>query len=91
MGAPSYFNHQTSQTKSFDHFWSLYGKDFNDMRIHGWKVLEHEFYQRYLENSWISPDDRFKRIYTCGRTCGGKFEFSSGHGKNKITETLTVD
>lgn len=88
MGAPSYFNHTTPQTKSFEHLQNLYGKNFNNMRIHGWKVLENEFFQAYLENSWNSPNDRYKRIYTCGRTCGGKFEFSSGHGKNKVTGVL---
>jgi MoaA/NifB/PqqE/SkfB family radical SAM enzyme len=86
--APSYFHHKTAQTISFEHIWNLYGTEFNDMRKHGWKVLEHEFFQEYLHNSWNFPNDKHKRIYTCGRTCGKKFEFSSGYGKNKITEIL---
>ena len=42
----------------------------------------------YLDNSWNAQTDKFKRIYTCGRTCGEKFEFSSGHGKNKNDKEL---
>jgi len=51
-------------------------------------VLDHEFFQTYLERSWNSPDDKYKRIYTCGRTCGNKFQFSSGFGKNIKSEKL---
>ena len=79
---PKNFNTISPQTESFDHVFSLYGRDFNDMRIYGWDVLNHEFFQKYLENSCNNPDNMFKRIYTCGRTCGIKFEFSSGYGKN---------
>jgi len=88
LGAPDYFHRPTQQTVSFDHLYSIYGKDFNNMRKHGWKVFEHEFFQKYLNNSWNSQTDKFKRIYTCGRTCGDKFEFSSGHGKNIKSEKL---
>ena len=91
MGAPEYFAHKNVQTQSYENFWKLYGKDFNDMRIHGWKVLEHDFFQTYLDRSWNSQDNTYKRIYTCGRTCGGKFEFSSGHGKNFNPEDLKDD
>jgi len=82
FGAPLYFKKNNIQKRDFDHLVNLYGMDFNNMRIHGWSVLEHEFFQAYLENSWNKPDEKFKRIYTCGRTCGEKFEFSSGYGKN---------
>lgn len=88
LGAPEYFHRPTPQTASFEHLWKIYGKDFNDMRKHGWRVFEHEFFQSYLNNSWNNQTDKFKRIYTCGRTCGNKFEFSSGHGKNIKSEKL---
>lgn len=88
MGAPAYFNHVTPQTKSFEHFWNLYGKDFNNMRLHGWNVLNHDFFQNYLDKSWNAQTKDYKRIYTCGRTCGNKFEFSSGHGKNIKKEII---
>lgn len=88
MGAPAYFQHKNKQQPSFDHLINLYGNDFNNMRIHGWDVLNHEFFETYLYNSWNEQTDKFKRIYTCGRTCGEKFEFSSGHGKNKHDKEL---
>ena len=82
MGAPAYFGPVNPQRQSFDSIYSLYGEDFNDMRKHGWAVLEHDFFARYLDRSWHNPDEKYKRIYTCGRTCGEEFEFSSGYGKN---------
>lgn len=89
LGAPNYFHHKNKQQPSFDHLKSLYGDSFNDMRVHGWDVLNHEFFSSYLNNSWNNQDNKFRRIYTCGRTCGEKFEFSSGHGKNKNDKQLT--
>lgn len=88
LGAPTYFHHKNKQQDSFTHLKTLYGEDFNNMRLHGWDVLNHEFFKSYLDQSWNSQTDKFKRIYTCGRTCGGKFEFSSGHGKNKHDKNL---
>ncbi len=82
FGAPKYFAHKNPQTDDFNHFFNLYGEDFNDMRKHGWDVLKHEFFAEYLERSWNNPDDKYKRIYTCGRTCGKEFQFSSGFGAN---------
>lgn len=88
LGAPAYFHKKTDQSESFDHLYELYGKDFNDLRIYKWKALEHDFFKQYLQNSWESPDNKFKRIFTCGRTCGTGFEFSSGHGKNIKKEVI---
>lgn len=86
FGAPTYFTTENPQVESFRYLESLYGSEFNDLRKHGWSVLEHEFFRSYLENSWADnktkSSERFKRIYTCGRTCGEKFEFSSGYGQN---------
>ena len=41
-----YFVHKNKQTTDFKHFLELYGEDFNDMRKHGWSVLEHEFFPK---------------------------------------------
>ena len=49
FGAPKYFAHKNKQTTDFKHFLELYGEDFNDMRKHGWSVLEHEFFPKYLD------------------------------------------
>lgn len=91
FGAPKYFAHKNPQTDDFNHFFNLYGDDFNDMRKHGWNVLKHEFFAEYLERSWNNPDDKYKRIYTCGRTCGKTFQFSSGYGENANREVLKND
>ena len=88
MGAPAYFGPNNPQRKSFDAIYDLYGEDFNNMRNHGWSVLEHDFFAKYLDRSWNAQDDKYKRIYTCGRTCGNIFEFSSGYGKNTVRENL---
>lgn len=88
MGAPLYFPPENIQTKSFKPFLDLYGNDFNDMRKYGWDVLNHEYFTEYLEKSWNDPDDKFQRIYTCGRTCGNKFQFSSGYGQNIKREII---
>lgn len=88
MGAPLYFGPNNPQRKSFQSFYDLYGEDFNNMRKYGWEVLNHEFFTTYLDRSWNDQNDKFKRIYTCGRTCGNKFEFSSGYGKNTKRETI---
>ena len=88
MGAPLYFGPNNPQRKSFENFYKLYGEDFNNMRKYGWEVLNHEFFTTYLDKSWNDQDEKFKRIYTCGRTCGNKFEFSSGYGKNTKRETI---
>ena len=88
FGAPKYFAHKNKQTTDFKHFLELYGEDFNDMRKHGWSVLEHEFFQKYLPTSWNNPDSKYKRIFTCGRTCGNKFQFSSGYGDNRKSVKL---
>lgn len=88
MGAPAYFSPNNIQRKSFDAIYNLYGKDFNNMRKYGWNVLDHDFFTKYLDKSWNDQDTKYKRIYTCGRTCGNKFEYSSGYGKNTKRENL---
>ncbi len=83
FGAPLYFTNNNPQTPDFKYLEKLYGPNFNSMRKHGWEVLSHDFFQNYLEKSWDNPSEKYRRIYTCGRTCGEKFEFSSGYGKNQ--------
>ena len=43
IGCISYILGSISQRKSFDAIYDLYGEDFNNMRKHGWSVLEHDF------------------------------------------------
>jgi len=82
LGSPEYSSDNNRQKQDFLRLWERYGKDFNSMRLHGWDVLNHEFFQTYLQSSWNDPHGDHKRMYTCGRTCGNKFEFSSGYGNN---------
>lgn len=82
MGGPPYFEEFTDQDDSFNHALSLYEPEFNNLRIHGWDILKHDFFKNYLEQSWNSPDDHYKRLYICGRTCGDTFKFSGGDKKN---------
>jgi MoaA/NifB/PqqE/SkfB family radical SAM enzyme len=88
FGAPLYFNPENVQAKSFSYLEKLYGVDFNNLRKNGWELLEHDFFKNYLQNSWDKSNSTHKRIYTCGRTCGEKFEFSSGYGKNSNIREL---
>jgi MoaA/NifB/PqqE/SkfB family radical SAM enzyme len=91
LGAPSYFLHKNKQSDSIKYLYKLYGNNFNDLRVKGWDVLNHDFFQEYLANSWDNPNEQFKRIYTCGRTCGSKYEFSSGHGTNITRDKLSYE
>jgi len=87
-GAPKHLSPDNIQRKDFEYIFSLFGKDFNDLRKHGWSILKHDFFKSYLENSWNNPDENFKRLYTCGRTCGTEFEYSSAYGKNTNKKRL---
>ncbi len=88
FGAPLYFKQVNKQKADFEHLEQTYGADFNSLRKHGWNVLGHEFFQSHLQNSWDKPDQKHRRIYTCGRTCGEKFEFSSGYGQNSNIKVI---
>ncbi len=89
FGAPLYFHRTCKQKTDFLYLIELYGEDFNNLRKHGWNVLNHDFFLNHLENSWNDSNSKHKRIYTCGRTCGDKFEFSSGYGQNKNIKTIS--
>lgn len=81
IGAPIFFHNETVQSPDIQKILQKFGHNFNRIDMNGWdNILSHEFFDSYLENSW---KDSSTRIYTCGRTCGAKYEFSSGYGKNK--------
>ena len=87
IGTPIHLQKETDLQKiDIKKILDKFGNDFNKLNVHGWNnVLEHEFYQTYLENTW---EDSSKRIYTCGRTCGTGYEFSSGYGVNTSMKKL---
>lgn len=82
MGAPIYFEKHKIQYKDIVKIFDMFGNDFNRLDIHGWDgVLSSEYFQTFLEQSWIPNDPN--RLFVCGRTCGEKYQFSSGYGENK--------
>tara|TARA_B110001454_G_scaffold13920_1_gene12642 strand:+ start:2072 stop:3166 length:1095 start_codon:yes stop_codon:yes gene_type:complete len=83
VGSPTYFddedNIQKVQLKALQ---GRYEKDFNSLRKHTLEeVLEHEFYNKDLNDSWNNTmADKNSKLFTCGRTCGSDYEFSSAEG-----------
>jgi len=83
VGSPTYFdddnNIQKVQLKALQ---SRYEKDFNSLRKHTLKeILNHEFYNKDLNDSWNNTTaDKNSKLFTCGRTCGSDYEFSSQEG-----------
>lgn len=56
--------------------------NFNSLLHHSFdEILNHVFFQKELANSWDDPSQRF---FTCGRTCGSSYEFSSGAPKENF-------
>lgn len=81
MGAPIYFNQNKNQYKEMIKVFEMFGEDFNKLDIHGWDgVLSSDYFQYFLESTW-EPDNS-NRLFVCGRTCGEKYQFSSGYGSN---------
>lgn len=66
-----------------------YGQDFNSLRHHSLDdIMKHEYYAEKLCASWSGKtSDEVPKLFTCGRTCGTDYEFSSVHGdNNKLIE-----
>ena len=85
VGAPLFFAHDTIQKQHIVKVLNKYGYNFNSLNYHSWdEILHNNFYFQELENSWSNnfADSKNPRLSTCGRTCGEKFEFSSGYGQN---------
>ena len=85
FGSPPYANMDSIQRKDFEKIFAKYGRDFMNLKKHGWKAFDHEFFQQYLSNSWSDPDTK---IYTCGRTCGKNFSYSGGDKSNQKVNIL---
>lgn len=89
--APIFFNKGHLQRNSIDILLEKYGNDFNKLNKYSWQeILNHEFFKTKLEESWGNTTNNTEnpRLYTCGKTCGEKFEFSSGYGQNITTIKL---
>lgn len=86
FGVLPYSHTPMGNKNAFDELNAIFGINFLNLRVHGWKVLENEFYLSYLEKTWISKSH--PRIHTCGKVCGEKFEHSSGYGSNIRVDCL---
>ncbi len=83
VGAPKYFGPSNQQAQSLNHMLKKYEQNFNSLKHHTFdQILSHSFFERDLVQSWSSSE----RLYTCGRTCGKEYEFTSyaGYGNNRL-------
>ncbi len=83
LGISKYLGEKDPQTKSILELFERYGEDFNDLHVHSFdEILNSDFYSEYLNSTWNEPK---RRLYTCGRTCGEKFQYTSfpGYGNNQ--------
>lgn len=92
IGAPIYFTDpEDPQKKQFDRLREKYKKNFNSLRQYSlMEILSHRWFDSELEESWQNQttDHNFK-LFTCGRTCGTSYEFTSEPGsKNSKMFTL---
>lgn len=80
LGGPTHFfgkkNVQKNQLRALQ---ERYGNDFNDLRKYSLdEVLNHIWYSNHLSDSWKNTmEDSNPKLFTCGRTCGTDYEFSS--------------
>ncbi len=91
MGAPVFINDDSDiQKQHIQKVLNKYGPEFNMLRIHGWDILNQDYFANHIERSWARDfsDPENPRNFTCGRTCGEKYEFSSGYGENKKLNVL---
>jgi sulfatase maturation enzyme AslB (radical SAM superfamily) len=80
VGAPTYSDGKKNQQRlQLVALQERYHKDFNSLREHTLEeILEHEFYNRDLVDSWNNKmNSSNPKLFTCGRTCGDSYEFSS--------------
>jgi MoaA/NifB/PqqE/SkfB family radical SAM enzyme len=76
LGSSLYsINKNTEGHKDISKILGLYGNSFNSLLENSFSnVLLHKWIQNELENSWNTENGK---LYTCGRTCGSRFEYSS--------------
>ena len=82
-GAPSYHAWPDSpQKKQFDALKTKYEKNFNSLRHYSLsEILSHQWFHSDLTQSWKNKTtDQNPKLFTCARTCGADYEFTSGPG-----------
>ena len=75
----------------FESIGSRFEKDFNSLRKHDLKtIFNHDWFANSLADSWNNTmaDEKNPKLFTCGRTCGTSFEFSSVGNSNETSFRL---
>ncbi len=92
LGAPTYFHGDKNiQKKQIRKLESRFEKDFNSLRKHDLKtIFNHDWFANSLADSWNNTmaDEKNPKLFTCGRTCGTSFEFSSVGNSNETSFRL---
>lgn len=94
LGSPIYHvDPEDKQKQQIESLRSRYGHGFNDLRRHSLlEILEHPWFAAELSQSWgNSVHDANPKLRTCGRTCGEKYEFSSGSKENRSSVVFESD
>jgi len=86
VGGANNFENTNKQHESLLKMLSKYPTDFNKLSEQNTlnDILSSQWFFEDLETSWTNG----QQLNICGRTCGGKYEFSSGHGANTIKTIL---
>lgn len=83
MGSPVYHTYPNNpQKKQLDDLKTKYKKNFNNLRHYSLQeILSHQWFHSDLVQSWTNKTtDQNPKLFTCGRTCGTDYEFTSGPG-----------
>lgn len=86
LSAPTYFHSDKNvQKKQLRELESRFVKDFNSLRKYDLNtILDHEWFANSLADSWSNKmDSKNPKLFTCGRTCGTSFEFTSVGNSNE--------
>lgn len=81
LGAPSHcVDSENPQKKQLSSLKNKYEKNFNSLRYHSLPdILSHQWFSSDLVQSWENKTiDQNPKLFTCGRTCGTDYEFTSG-------------
>lgn len=93
--ASGYYHHDANNTQKIQarKILDYYGWDFNSLKKNTLEeILNHEYFAEKLCNSWKgTTEDPIPKLFTCGRTCGTHYEFSSAHGNNKLLLDLNKE
>lgn len=82
-GAPAYsLSKDSLQKKQFEDLKKRYEPNFNSLRHRSLaEILSHPWFAEDMTQSWKNKmTDSNPKLFTCGRTCGTDYEYTSGTG-----------